>query len=313
VLAVDKIERRQQKREMMMSLSPVFSVNYIQSEPYFIAEHVFVIAEIGINHNGDINIAKRLIDMARAAGCDAVKFQKRTVEIVYSAEQLDQPRESPWGATQRAQKEGLEFGRSEYDEIDRYCAAAGIPWFASAWDTPSQHFLRQYSCPFNKIASAMATNLDFVEEVASERKLIFLSTGMCTWEDINRAVAIVRKHDCPTILMHTVSEYPCPEELLNLNMIHQLRRRYDLPVGYSGHESSVSPSLVAATLGAVVVERHITLSRAMYGSDQAASLEKPGLETLVAQLRKLPEIVGDGDKRMTPGEAAVAKKLRYWC
>ena len=277
-----------------------------------VAGHVFVIAEIGINHNGSVEIAKSLIEMAKHAGCDAVKFQKRTVDIVYTPEQLAQLRESPWGTTQGEQKRGLEFGREQYDEIDRFCRGLDIPWFASAWDIPSQQFLRAYNCSYNKIASAMATNLPFVKEVASERKPTFISTGMCSWQDVDAALEILRAHDCPTVLMHTVSEYPCPEELLNLQLIPELRRRYNLPIGYSGHESSVSPSVIAAAFGAVAIERHITLDRAMYGSDQAASLEKPGLETLVAQLRKLPRIVGDGEKRMTPAEAAVAKKLRYW-
>jgi N-acetylneuraminate synthase len=297
---------------MTMPQYPSFAVDLVTPEPYPTAAHVFVIAEIGINHNGNVAIAKNLIDLAKATGCDAVKFQKRTIDIVYTSELLAQPRESPWGTTQREQKEGLEFGARQYDQIDAYCREVSIPWFASAWDIPSQHFLRPYNCPYNKIASAMVTHTAFVEEVASEYKPTFLSTGMCTWEDIDRAIAILRKRDCPIILMHTVSEYPCPEELLNLRVMQELRRRYRLPVGYSGHEASVSPSVVAATLGAVAIERHITLSRAMYGSDQAASLEKPGLETLVAQLRKLPKVIGDGQKRTTPGEASVAKKLRYW-
>ena len=277
-----------------------------------IADHILVVAEIGINHNGDVAIAKQLIDLARRCGCDAVKFQKRTIDIVYTPAQLAEPRESPWGTTQREQKERLEFGEAEYDEIDRYCRETGVPWFASAWDLPSQEFLRRYDCPYNKISSAMATKLDFIEAVAAERKPTFLSTGMCGWDDIDRAVEIFRSSDCPVILMHAVSEYPCPEESLNLRLIPALRERYGLPVGYSGHEASVSPSVFAATLGAVAIERHITLDRTMYGSDHAASLERPGLETLVAQLRKLPMTLGDGVKRITSGEAAVARKLRYW-
>jgi N-acetylneuraminate synthase len=281
-------------------------------DSYPVADHVFVVAEIGINHNGDLAIAQKLIDMAKAAGCDAVKFQKRTIDIVYTPEQLAQPRESPWGTTQGEQKAGLEFGRAQYDAIDAHCRARGIPWFASAWDIPSQRFLRRYDCPWNKVASAMNTHWDFLEEVAAERKPTFVSTGMTDWAGLDRTVAIFRRHDCPIVLMHTVSEYPCPEELLNLRLIPELRNRYGVPVGYSGHEPSVSPSVFAAAFGAVAIERHVTLSRAMYGSDQAASLEKPGIETLVAQLRKLPNVVGDGEKRTTPGEAAVAKKLRYW-
>lgn len=286
--------------------------NVIIQDPPSIANHVYVIAEIGINHNGSIEIAKRLIDMAKAAGCDAVKFQKRTIGIVYSPEVLDAPRDSPWGTTQRAQKEGLELSEADYDAIDNYCRELRIDWFASAWDIPSQEFLRKYNAPFNKVASAMATHPDFLKAVASEKRTTFVSTGMCEWSDIDRAVKIFADADCPIVLMHTVSEYPCGEETLNLRMIHALRKRYGLPVGYSGHESSVSPSVVAAAIGAVAIERHITLDRAMYGSDQSASLEKSGLETLVAQIRKLPVILGDGEKRTTPTELKIAQKLRYW-
>ena len=277
-----------------------------------VAEHVFVIAEAGINHNGDIDIARRLIDLAKQSGCDAVKFQKRTIDLVYPPQQLAQPRESPWGTTLADQKRALEFGEAEYDEIDGHCHSLNLPWFASAWDEPSLCFLDRYDCPYNKVSSAMVAKLDFVEHIARRRKPTFLSTGMSTWADIDRAVAVFRRHECPVVLMHSVSEYPCPEDRLNLLMIPALRARYGLPVGYSGHEASVSPSVVAAVLGAVAIERHVTLDRAMYGSDQAASLEKPGLDTLVAQLRKLPVVLGDGVKRVTPGDEAMAKKLRYW-
>lgn len=273
---------------------------------------VFIIAEIGINHNGDIELAKRLIDLAKQSGCDAVKFQKRTIDIVYPPAVLDAPRESPWGTTTRQQKEGLEFGLSQYQEIDRHCREQDIEWFASAWDLESQKFLRQFNLKHNKIASAMLTHDEFVEAVASERKPTFLSVGMATWEEVDKAVGILKKHDCPTTILHTVSTYPCAEEELNLQMIPELKKRYGLPVGYSGHEASVSPSVVAAVLGAVAIERHITFDRAMYGSDQAASLEKAGLESMVAQIRKIPVVLGDGVKRITPGEASVAKKLRYW-
>jgi N-acetylneuraminate synthase len=289
-----------------------FAHEFVQTEPWPIPRHVHIIAEIGINHNGDLSIAKKLIDLAKAADCDSVKFQKRTIDIVYSPELLDSPRESPWGATVRQQKQGLEFGESDYDEIDRYCREVGIHWFASAWDTASQKFLRKYDCPYNKIASAMATHKEFLQLVASEQRPTFISTGMCNWEDIDAAVQIFKAADCPFVLMHTISEYPCGEELLNLQLIHHLRARYASPVGYSGHEPTVSPSIVAAAMGAVAIERHITLSRAMYGSDQAASLEEPGLVSLVRQIRKIPVIVGDGVKRLTLGEARVADKLRYW-
>jgi N-acetylneuraminate synthase len=277
-----------------------------------IPSRCLVFAEIGINHNGDLSIAKKLIDMAKEADCDAVKFQKRSIDVVYSAEVLATPRKSPWGTTTREQKAGLEFTRSEYDEIDSYCRQRGIAWFASAWDIASQEFLRVYDLPYNKIASAMVTHLGFVEIVARERKMTFLSVGMCSYDDVDKAVEVLRKNNCPFQLMHTVSTYPCAEESLNLLGIQELRARYNVPVGYSGHEASVSPSLVAAALGASVIERHITLDRSMYGSDQAASLERSGLETMVAQIRKLPVILGTGHKVILPAEEEVAKKLRYW-
>lgn len=277
-----------------------------------LATRPFVIAEIGINHNGDLDIARALIRAASEAGCDAVKFQKRTIDIVYSAEVLAQPRQSPWGETQRAQKEGLEFGQAEYDVIDAYCRELGLAWFVSAWDVPSQSVMAKYDLPYNKIASAMLTHLPLVEAVAAEGKLAFVSTGMCTFEQIDAAVEILRAAACPFVLMHTVSTYPTPSTDLNLMTIDTLRRRYGAPVGYSGHESSVEPSLVAAMLGAVAIERHITLDRTMYGSDQSASLEPEELKLLVSRLRSLREWLGDGEKRITPGEASVAEKLRYW-
>ncbi|MFH0959752.1 MAG: N-acetylneuraminate synthase family protein [Pseudomonadota bacterium] len=286
--------------------------DFVQTDPWPIPRRVFFIAEIGINHNGDIEIAKQLINQARAAGCDAVKFQKRTIDIVYTQEMLDQPRESPWGNTQRDQKKGLEFGEAEYDAIDEYCKQVGIEWFASAWDIPSIKFLRKYNCPYNKIASAMVTNIPFVTEVASEGKPTFLSTGMCNFNNIDKAVEILKEKGCFIILMHTVSTYPAAEKDLNLSVMHTLRARYGLPVGYSGHESSVSPSLMAAMMGAVAIERHITLDRAMYGSDQAASLELPGLVSLLGSLRKIAICVGSNVKQVSAAEAAVAKKLRYW-
>jgi N-acetylneuraminate synthase len=283
-----------------------------QHDGYPVARDIFVIAEIGINHNGSLDIAKLLIQMAKNAGCNAVKFQKRSIDIVYSKEVLDQPRESPWGTTQREQKLGLEFGREQYDQIDAVCRKLQIEWFASAWDVPSLEFLRPYKCKFNKVASAMITHEKFLDTVAQERKITFLSTGMATLGTIDRAIEIFRKHECPVVLMHTVSTYPTAEEDLNLLALRTLRERYKLPIGYSGHETSVSPSLIAAMLGAVAIERHITLDRAMYGSDQAASLERPGLESLVAQLRKLPVVIGSGVKEFSAAENAVAKKLRYW-
>lgn len=269
----------------------------------------YIIAEIGINHNGDIRIATDLIKAAKAAGADAVKFQKRTVEIVYAGH-IDDPRESPWGTTLGQQKNGLEFGQIDYNVIDYVCRTEGIAWSASAWDKQSLSFLASYNLPWNKVASAMATNLDFLAAVNAQRKPVYLSTGMCTFADIEAAMQALK--DCEITLMHCVGTYPCREEDLNLAMIGVLEAKYGLPVGYSGHEASVSPSVIAAAIGAVAVERHITLDRSMYGSDQAASLEPHGFETMVAQIRKLPVIMGDGVKRITEDEAKVAKKLRYW-
>jgi N-acetylneuraminate synthase len=272
----------------------------------------YIIAEVGINHNGDIKIAKQLIDMAKRCGCDAVKFQKRTIDIVYTQAVLAAPRESPWGTTTRQQKEGLEFGIKEYQEIDRYCREAKIDWFASAWDIPSLEFLRQFNCPHNKVASAMLTHASFVEAVAKERKPTFVSTGMCSWEDLDKAIDAFKRQQCPFTLMHTVSVYPCKEEDLNLACMETLRQRYKVPVGYSGHEVSPTPSIIAAALGAVAIERHLTLDRAMYGSDQAASLEERGLEMLVKGVRCHEVVVGSGEKTYSEAEKSVAKKLRYW-
>ncbi len=276
------------------------------------SKDVYIIAEVGINHNGDLKLAKEMIDCAVAAGCDAVKFQKRTIEIVYSQSELEKRRESPWGTTQRQQKEGLEFGRQEYDEIDKYCKSLGIEWSASAWDLESLKFVESFNPPFHKVASALTTNLEFVRAVASLNRPTFLSTGMCTFDQIDMAVNIFRESGTDLILMHTVSTYPSELSDLNLLMICELQKRYSLPVGYSGHEANVSPSIVAAALGAVVIERHITTSRAIYGSDQAASLEPAGLNNLVGSIRKVPIVLGDGVKKHIASEMEVAKKLRYW-
>ena len=273
---------------------------------------IFIIAEIGINHNGSLDIAKKLIDMAVDTGCDAVKFQKRTIDIVYTKEVLDTPRESPWGTTTREQKMGLEFGVEEYKEIDKYCKEKNIEWFASAWDVESQKFLRQFKCKYNKIASALLTHIPLLEEVATEKLHTFISTGMATFADIDKAVEIFKKHNCPFTLMHTVSVYPCPEEDLNLNMIHTLREKYKCSVGYSGHETSPVPSIAAAAMGITALERHVTLDRTMYGSDQSASLEKRGLEILVTGVRSVEKSLGSGVKEFGEAEQKVASKLRYW-
>ena len=281
-------------------------------EKFSISKYIYIIAEIGINHNGDIALAKELIDMAVECGCDAVKFQKRDIESVYSREILDSYRESPWGNTQREQKQGLEFSIEEYKEIDNYCSNKRIDWFASSWDVNSQKLMRQFNFKYNKVASAMATNIDFLEEVASEKRPTFLSTGMTDLESIDKAVKIFEKHKCEVMLFHTVSTYPAEEKDLNLSCIKTLKERFSLPIGYSGHETSVSPSIVAVCLGAAVVERHITLDRAMYGSDQAASLQEEGLRQLISILRKLPKVIGDGQKSFLEKEMPIAKKLRYW-
>jgi len=275
-------------------------------------KNIFIIAEIGINHNGNINIAKDLILLAKNSGCDAVKFQKRTIEIVYSKEELDKPRESPWGKTQRDQKEGLEFSKKDYDEINNFCKINKIIWFASAWDIPSLVFLDQYNLKYNKIASAMITHKDFLIEVAKRKKYTFISTGMSDYEIIDKAVEIFKDNKCEFELMHTVSAYPCPEEQLNLHLIQDLKNRYKCNIGYSGHEPSVSPSVIAACLGASSIERHITLDRSMYGSDQAASLEKKGLEEVVNIIKKIPIVMGNKEKNIFECEIEVAKKLRYW-
>ena len=271
---------------------------------------IFVTAEIGINHNGDVGIAKQLIDVAKIAGADAVKFQKRTIDKVYTQEYLDSPRESPWGTTQRAQKEGLEFGPDEYQEIDAYCKEKGIEWFASAWDLESQKSLRQFDLKYNKIASAMIVCQDLLKEVASEKKHTFISTGMTESEQIDRAVEIFKEADCSFDLMHCVSTYPMNYEDANLNRIKTLRDRYQCNVGYSGHEVGLAVSYAAVALGITSLERHITLDRAMYGSDQAASVEIAGFVQLVGAVRKIERAMGDGKITMNDKEITIAKKLR---
>ena len=271
---------------------------------------IFFVAEIGINHNGDMSICKELIDVAVDAGCNAVKFQKRDINLVYTQKFLDSPRETPWGRTQRDQKEGLEFGREEYKEIALYCKEKGIEWFASAWDTNSQSFLRQFDCKYNKIASAMIVHKDLLKMVAEEGKHTFISTGMSTYDDIQRAVDIFRAVNCPFELMHTVSTYPMKDEDANLRVIDTLRNRYQCNVGYSGHEVGLAISYAAAAMGITSLERHITLDRAMYGSDQAASIEPNGLQMLVGAVRKIEKAMGDGEKRVIDAEVPIARKLR---
>ncbi|HDY67752.1 MAG TPA: N-acetylneuraminate synthase [Candidatus Scalindua sp.] len=274
--------------------------------------NVLILGEIGINHNGSLAIAKKLIDMAKECGCDAVKFQKRTIDKVYTREFLNSPRESPWGTTQGEQKRALELTREDYDEIDKYCKEKNIFWFASAWDYDSQVFLRKYNLSFNKIASAMLTNKEFVKIVASERRQLLVSTGGSTMAEVSDAVAIIKEQGCPFVLMHCVSLYPCPDKLCNINMVAVLQKKFGGEVGYSGHELGIVPSILAVASGATVIERHITLNRADYGSDQAASLEKRGLELLVRDARQVRAMLGNGSKNVSPEELKNINKMRYW-
>jgi N-acetylneuraminate synthase len=269
-----------------------------------------IIAEIGINHNGDMEICKELIDVAADSGADCVKFQKRDINEVYTQEFLDSPRESPWGSTQRDQKLGLEFSSDEYQEIASYCKTKKLNWFASAWDLNSQEFLRQFDTKYNKVSSAMIVHKAFLKEIAAERKHTFISTGMTKYDDIKTAVNIFREVDCPFELMHTISTYPMKDENANLNMIKTLRERFDCNVGYSGHEVGLAISYAAAAMGITSLERHITINRSMYGSDQSASVEPAGFRQLVGAVRKIEKAMGDGIKRVIEDEIPIAKNLR---
>lgn len=272
---------------------------------------VFITAEIGINHNGSLDIAKKLIDVAVSAGCDAVKFQKRTVEKVYSKEMLDSPRESPWGTTQRDQKKGLEFSVADYKKIHQYCKLKKISWYLSCWDVDSQILMRQFKTKYNKVASAMVVNENLLKVIAEEKKHTFISTGMSTMKQISNAVKIFKKYDCPFELLHSHSAYPMNIEEANLRVIPMLKKKFKCNVGYSGHESSAYLVCVCAVvLGATSIERHITLDRSMYGSDQAASLEPIGLMRMVKDVRTINKILGDGKKRIWESEIPAMKKLR---
>ncbi len=271
----------------------------------------FLIAEIGINHNGDVNIAKKLISNAKNAGFDSVKFQKRTIDLVYSREILDQKRESPWGTTQRQQKNGLEFSIDDYKEIDTYCKQQEIEWFASAWDIESLNFLDQFGCKYQKIASAMIVDKNFLKEAAKRNKHTFISTGMSSVNDIETAVSIFKESKCPFELMHCVSTYPMQPEDANLQTIVSLKEKFKCNVGYSGHENGVAISLAACFFGLSSLERHITLDRTMYGSDQAASLEFSGMKQLTTSLDKMIIAMGkDKLGHITDEEKIIAKKLR---
>jgi N-acetylneuraminate synthase len=268
----------------------------------------YIVAEIGINHNGDIDIAKKLIDLAAFAGCDAVKFQKRTIDVVYTAEELAKPRESPFGETNGDLKYGLEFGLDEYREIDNYCKGKKITWFASCWDEDSVDFIAQFDVPCYKIASASLTDDNLLRHTKAKGKPIIMSTGMSTLEQIDHAVEIIGKDNL--IILQTTSTYPAFYEELNLSVIPALRKRYGVPVGYSGHETGIASSVAAVALGACVVERHITLDRAMWGSDQAASLGPSGIIKMINEIRLVETSMGDGVKRVIEREEPIIKKLR---
>ena len=271
---------------------------------------IFYIAEIGINHNGNLKIAKKLIDEAKIAGFNSVKFQKRDINTVYTQDYLNSSRQSPWGLTQREQKEGLEFGKKEYTEIYRYCKKLKINWFASAWDLKSQKFLKKFDCKYNKIASAMIIFKPLLETIAAEKKKTFISTGMSDKKNIEDAVNIFKKNNCPYELMHCVSTYPMANEDANLMRIQSLKKNFNCDVGYSGHEVGLTISYAASAMGITSLERHITLDRVMYGSDQAASVEPQGFVKLVNGVRAVSEAIGSGDIRFNPKELDIAKKLR---
>lgn len=273
-------------------------------------DKTFIVGECGINHNGAMLIAKQLIDGVKEAGADAVKFQKRNIDKVYAKADLDRYRESPWGTTNREQKLGLELGREEYDEIDIHCKDIGIEWFASPWDLDSVEFLKKYDLKYNKISSPMLTHQALVHAIADQKKYTFLSTGMSTLDEIQWAVDCFIHHGCPYELMHCNSQYPMPDELANLNCIRTLQDEFNCKVGYSGHEVGLITSVAAVALGATSIERHITLDRAMYGSDQASSVELEGFKRLVRHIRDVEKALGDGRKIITEAEEKCKTKLR---
>jgi N-acetylneuraminate synthase len=268
----------------------------------------FTIAEIGINHNGDLDLARKLISAALLSGCDAVKFQKRTVNVVYTAEELAKPRENPFGPTNGDLKRGLEFGEDDYRAIGEYCKLHNILWFASCWDEASVDFVARFNPPCFKIASASLTDDNLLRHHRQFGKPIILSTGMSTLNEIDHAVEVLGRKDL--VLMHTTSTYPSKVEELNLAVIRTLKERYGVPVGYSGHEVGLATTVAAVALGACMIERHITLDRAMWGSDQAASVEPQGFSRLVRDIRSVEQAMGDGIKRVYDSEVPVRQKLR---
>lgn len=268
----------------------------------------FITAEIGINHNGSVSLAKKLIDIACVAGCDAVKFQKRTVDVVYSKEELERPRQSVFGETNGDLKRGLEFGFDEYKEIDAFCKEKNILWYASCWDEQSVDFIEQFDVPCYKIAAASLTDDNLLKYVKSKGKPIFLSTGMSSMEQIKHAVEILGEDNL--IIYQCTSTYPSDENEINLKVIETFKKEFDCPIGYSGHERGLLPSIVSVVYGANAVERHITNDRTNWGSDQAASLELDGIHRIVRDIRKIPGITGDGVKKVYDSELPIIKKLR---
>ena len=273
----------------------------------------FLIGEIGINHNGSVKIAKQIIDLAKKHQFSAVKFQKRNPDISTPEKQKNVIRNTPWGEISYLNyKKKIEFNYKDFKEIDNYCKKIGIEWFCSPWDLDSVDFLKKFNLKKNKIASAMLTNLDLLEAVAKQKKFTLISTGMSTLKDIDIAIKIFKKYKCKFALMHCVSTYPCKEEDLNLSMINVLQRKFKCEVGFSDHSSSVSPSVAAWVLGADYIERHITLDRAMFGTDQAASLSEQGMYQLTSILARMPMMLGDGKKKFLGSEKKIFKKFKYW-
>jgi N-acetylneuraminate synthase len=268
----------------------------------------YVVGEIGINHNGDLGTARRLIDVASIAGANAVKFQKRTVDVVYTAEELAKPRENPFGPTNGDLKRGLEFGRDQYQNIDQYCREKNIAWFGSCWDEASVDFMEQFAPPAYKIASASLTDDNLLRHHRKTGRPIIISTGMSTMAQVDHAVEVLGTDQL--VILHTTSAYPAKIQDLNLKLIPALRARYGVPVGYSGHEVGLATSYAAVALGACMIERHITLDRAMWGSDQAASVEPQGLMKLIRDVRVIELGLGDGIKRVSDDEVPIMKKLR---
>jgi N-acetylneuraminate synthase len=292
-----------------MSQDSTPSVVRVGDRPVGAGQPVYVIGEIGINHNGDLDIAKRLIDVAADAGCDAVKFQKRTPEVCVPKDQQSVERDTPWGRmTYLDYRYKVEFGTDGYSEIDLHCAKRGLQWFASPWDVPSVAFLEQMNVVTHKVASASVTDLEMLAALRDTGKPIILSTGMSTLEEIDKAVETLGTDKL--IILHATSTYPLPPAEANLRTIETLRARYGVPVGYSGHERGLQISIAAVALGAVAVERHITLDRTMWGSDQASSLEPEGLRHLVRDIRIIEEAMGDGVKRVFEGELTPRARLR---